>query len=277
MAVLHHSCASLYSTALAEKTNNAFGMSRRGYAFFTAQAGREAELLRRAQQHTDATGTPNHVFTSAASTSAYRKSPLGNVVPKDLHGVDVLLGADTVRSVFPYVAPGTTAVLHARRCGWVSAHAMGAVMLEQAQEAGAELVRGRVVGLETVNGRVDSCRVFVNEDKCDVLVKCGAFINSAGPWVNEVASLVGQPALPVENELVGKTIMQDSDSLLPLTSEPIPMMFWTDPVKIDWPAEVVEGLRGSPHALCVSRRASTHMNAPHTQTQTHTQTHTRIL
>ncbi|MER3459581.1 MAG: FAD-dependent oxidoreductase, partial [Chloroflexota bacterium] len=51
------------------------------------------------------------------------------------------------------------AVLHARRCGWLSAQQLGMFLLEQARACGARLVRGRVEQVEVAAGRVQAVRL----------------------------------------------------------------------------------------------------------------------
>ena len=63
-----------------------------------------------------------------------------------LTGADVITDASLIRRHFPYLAPETVAVAHARRAGWLSAQQLGAVMLEAARERGVKSLRGAVVG-----------------------------------------------------------------------------------------------------------------------------------
>jgi glycine/D-amino acid oxidase-like deaminating enzyme len=58
-------------------------------------------------------------------------------------GSDVLVEPALVRRHFPYLAPETFAVLHARRCGWLSGQQLGMYLLERAREKGVRLVEGR--------------------------------------------------------------------------------------------------------------------------------------
>ena len=70
----------------------------------------------------------------------------------DLTGADVITEPGLIRRHFPYLAPETVAVAHARRAGWLSAQQLGMVMLEAIRERGVKLLRGRMVGIDTAGG-----------------------------------------------------------------------------------------------------------------------------
>src|SRR4030095_11556158 len=76
-----------------------------------------------------------------------------------LDGADVITDASLIRRHFPYLAPETVAVAHARRAGWLSAQQLGMVMLEAARERGVKIVRGKIVGVDTAGGRVRAVHV----------------------------------------------------------------------------------------------------------------------
>jgi glycine/D-amino acid oxidase-like deaminating enzyme len=91
-------------------------------------------------------------------SSSYAPSPeRGYDFP--LTGADIITDARLIRRRFPYLAPQTVAVAHARRAGWLSAQQLGMVMLEAARERGAKLLRGKVVGIDVAGGRVRSIEV----------------------------------------------------------------------------------------------------------------------
>src|SRR5262244_3316275 len=68
-------------------------------------------------------------------------------------GVDVITDPALARRHFPYLAPDTLAVLHARRCGWFSGQQLGMHLLERARERGVRLIEGRVEAIDTTGGR----------------------------------------------------------------------------------------------------------------------------
>ena len=61
----------------------------------------------------------------------------------------MVAGTDNVHAALPFLADDACGLLHARRCGWVSAQQMGTAMQTAARELGVRFVRGRVVGVDT--------------------------------------------------------------------------------------------------------------------------------
>src|SRR5262249_56729052 len=57
-------------------------------------------------------------------------------------GVDVITDPALARRHFPYLAPDTLAVLHARRCGWFSGQQLGMYLLERPRGAGVRFLPG---------------------------------------------------------------------------------------------------------------------------------------
>ena len=137
---------------IARATDNRINLNRRGYVFATADAGKIAFL------HDDGEDRPRRAAAAPArfhetASSAYTPSPERGF-DFALTGADVITDASLIRRHFPYLAPETVAVAHARRAGWLSAQQLGMVMLEAARERGVQLMRGRVVGIDTAGGRV---------------------------------------------------------------------------------------------------------------------------
>ena len=88
---------------------------------------------------------------SAADT--YQPAPAVGYEEQPI-GTDVITDPSLIRRHFPYLAPDTVALLHARRCGWFSGQQLGMYMLERARDQGVRLIDGRVERVETAGGRV---------------------------------------------------------------------------------------------------------------------------
>ena len=75
-------------------------------------------------------------------------------------------------AVQPFVrvhAP-VVALLHARRCGWLSAQQLGMYLIESATERGMRSLRARVEGIEVSDGRVVEIEVYgVPEERVELL------------------------------------------------------------------------------------------------------------
>ena len=133
-------------------------LNRRGYLFATAEPSRIA-MFRALGNEAQSLGAGElRVHDGRAPDGSYVRSPASGFegVPR---GVDLITDPDLVHAEFPYLDPAVVAVLHARRCGWLSAQQLGMWMLEQARARGARLVRGRVTGVDTRGGRVRSVSV----------------------------------------------------------------------------------------------------------------------
>src|SRR5690606_25252488 len=76
-----------------------------------------------------------------------------------LTGADIITDAGLIRRHFPYLAPSTIAVAHARRAGWLSAQQLGMTLLEAAREAGVRLLRGRLDGVDAPGGRLSRVHI----------------------------------------------------------------------------------------------------------------------
>src|SRR2546426_7305211 len=136
---------------LAGESGNAFGMSRRGYLFVTADAERVPTFVRAAEEAAARGVGPARMHASLGSD--YRPSPADGFEDQPT-GTDVITDRTLVRRHFPYLAEDTVALLHARRCGWFSGQQLGMYLLERAREKGVRLVEGRVERVEVAGGRV---------------------------------------------------------------------------------------------------------------------------
>ena len=127
---------------LARESDNAIRLNRRGYLFATAEPGASAAASsrRRARRPRGARGPSACTPAPAATTDL--QPPRGSRTQPDGDRRPHRAGADA--PILPVPAEDTVAVLHARRCGWLSGQQLGMYMLERAREKGVRLVEGRV-------------------------------------------------------------------------------------------------------------------------------------
>jgi glycine/D-amino acid oxidase-like deaminating enzyme len=211
--------------ALAQATQNAFQMNRRGYLFATAN---NVEGLTRTAHHAAAMGAgtlrvhrglPGDPTYIPAPPSGYKGLPAG---------IDLIHDRDLIRRHFPYLSNKTMAVAHARRCGWLSAQQLGMTMLGAARAHGVTLISGRMTGVDTAGERVNS--VSIETHKGTVNVATPVLVNAAGPFAGTVNEMLGV-ALPISVEGHVKITFADPHGAMPREA---PLVIWTDPVCLPW-------------------------------------------
>ncbi len=146
-------------------------------------------------------------------------------------GADLVLDPALIRQRFPFVTEDAVALLHPRRCGWLSAQQLGMWLLDEAKQRGVRLVNGRVTAVDTSGGRVNG--VTIRAGGREQRVATRVFINAAGPLIDVVGEMLGVP-LPVFNELHGKVAINDPLGIVPRDA---PLMIWSDPVTLPWSDE----------------------------------------
>ncbi len=217
---------------LAGENGNSFHMNRRGYVYLTADQNRIPLLQRDAWNISQLGAGPLRV------EQPYSPSPAGGYENQPC-GADLVLDPALIRANFPFLTSDVQAMLHARRCGWLSAQQLGMILLEKAREAGAQLVNGQVTRIVTPYGQVES--VLVETSAGEIEIAARTFINAAGPLAKEVAALL-DVELPLLNELHGKIAFEDT---LGIISRDAPLMIWADPISLPWTNEEQEDLAAS--------------------------------
>src|SRR5262249_54286333 len=136
---------------LARESGNVFRLNRRGYLFATAEPSRVPYFVETAREAATLGSGPVRLHATAAGT--YEPAhPEGFDSP--LTGSGGVTAPALGRRHFPFLAPETLALLHARRCGWFSGQQLGMYLLERAREHGVRLLEGRVERIDTTGGRV---------------------------------------------------------------------------------------------------------------------------
>jgi glycine/D-amino acid oxidase-like deaminating enzyme len=211
---------------LATETGNMFRMNRRGYLYVTSTP-HGARALQASAEEAAALGAGPLRIHDGSNHAAYQ--------PGDPHQLDLSLrGADFItdpallRQHFPYLSEHVTAVLHARRCGWLSAQQLGALLLEQARERGVRFISGRVSSVERDQDAVRA--VVVDGSGGPERLETRCFVNCAGPLLPDVARLLGVE-LPVFSERHIKLAFEDRLGVIPRHA---PMIINADPVALEW-------------------------------------------
>jgi glycine/D-amino acid oxidase-like deaminating enzyme len=213
---------------LADESGNYFGLNRRGYIFLTADPER-AESYKRAADEISSLGA-GPIRYHEAGQSTYQPSPPEGYRDM-LTGADIVLGDDLIRQHYPFITEDVTALLHPRRCGWLSAQQLGMYMLDQAKARGARFISGRMTKVKVDKNRISS--VIVQSRGETTRIDTRTLVNAAGPMVKEVGAMIDVD-LPVFNELHGKIAFNDTQAILP---RDLPLTIWSDPVRLPWSAD----------------------------------------
>lgn len=221
--------------SLARESGDRFLLNRRGYLFATADE-RRAESMRAGARESCALGAGKFrehgpesggVDYTPAPTSGFEQLP---------DGADYISDQALIQRHFPYLNDDTIAVVHARRCGWLSAQQLGMYMLEQARASGARLMQARVQAVDTTGGRVGNIQVAA--PGVDETIATTTFVNAAGPFFKHVGKMTGID-LPVFSESHVKLSFRDHRGAFPQSA---PLTIWNDPLYLPWRDEEREAL-----------------------------------
>jgi glycine/D-amino acid oxidase-like deaminating enzyme len=209
---------------IARTTGNRINLNRRGYVFASADASKSDWLIEMASMAAKHGAGPVRVH---AGGDGYVPSPdQGFDTP--LTGADIITDPALIRRHFPYLAPDTRVIAHARRAGWLSAQQLGMVMLEAARDSGVALVRANVAGIETANGQLRG----VSIDRAGVrdVLPASHLVLAAGPGMQAMAKTLGLD-LPIYAEQHMKISIPDTLGIIPRTA---PMLIWLDDQRLPW-------------------------------------------
>ncbi len=218
---------------IANETNNQIHLNRRGYVYATSDPN-QISKMREAAEIAEKNGAGKlRIHDSSAS----------NYAPSSAHGftdgfdgTDLILAPEIIRNHFPELEQNVIAVLHARRCGWLSAQQLGMYLLEQAKAHGVRYIRGEVTGVNVLKGAVQD--VQVARDGKTFTITTSKFVNAAGPLQNQIAKMLGLE-LPIINERHAKLYFNDHLGVIPRNA---PMLINLDEVHLPWTDEEREVL-----------------------------------
>ncbi len=213
---------------LAEESDNRFLMNRRGYMYCTknpATARNYATLGRQAEAQ--GAGTLRIQRGDSADPAYVPSTHTGYTDHPD--GADLILDPRLIRQHFSYLAEDILAVLHTRRCGWLSGQQLGMFLLEEAKTHGVTLINGRVEAVTIERNRVTGVKV-ASADGSNQVFQTNVFVNAAGPMVKQVGQLIGID-LPIFSELHLKVAFEDR---LGVVGRNAGLVILDDPLELGW-------------------------------------------
>ncbi len=223
---------------LAAESDNYFNMSRRGYVFLTARPEQARVMDRVAKEISGLGAGPIRIYRGEPDDPAYPPCrPKG--FDTGLNGAELVLDPARVKKLYPFIKDTVIAMLHVRRCGWLSAQQLGMYLLQQAKGAGTRFLMGRVAGVSVGKEGIESVQVTGEKEPLEISTR--TFVIAAGPLLKQAGALIGMD-FPVFNELHGKIAFNDPQGVIP---RDVPLMIWTDPMNLPWTEEEREVLEGS--------------------------------
>ena len=217
------------------ETDHRLRLNRRGYLYATgnpASVPRLVESAKSADRMGAGTlrlhaGTAHDPVYIPANAEHWHGQP---------DGADLFLDPALIRQHFPYLSGETIALLHARRCGWLSGQQLGMVMLERARAHGVRFVSGRVTGIDCTGGRINAVQIAANGTA--ETIHTAAWVNAAGPLATEAGRLAGLD-LPIFCELHLKMALEDRLGIIPREA---PLVIWEDEQRLPWSDEERQAL-----------------------------------
>ncbi len=195
----------------ADASDNRFLLNRRGYVYATADRAKAAQFQADAELASRQGAGDLRVYRGRHDDAAYQPSAHSGYRDHPT-GADLFLDRDAIRARFPFLAPDVMAVLHARRCGWMSGQQLGMYLLDEARAAGVTVLSGRVSAVDVRGGRVQGVTVSCT-DGTTAHVATPVFVNCAGPFAREVGRLVGVD-LPLFSEMHLKVAFEDTRGVI---------------------------------------------------------------
>ncbi len=191
----------------ADASSDRFLLNRRGYVYATANPATVERFVAEARIAEQQGAGDVRIYRNAEEAQAYQ--PSAHVGFREHPtGADVFLDAQAIRTHFPWLAADIVAVVHARRCGWMSGQQLGMYLFDEARAAGVTFLSGRVAGVETAGGRIRSVSVACS-DGTQQQISTPVFINCAGPFAKEVSRLI-DIELPLFSEMHLKVAFEDT-------------------------------------------------------------------
>jgi glycine/D-amino acid oxidase-like deaminating enzyme len=223
----------------ADASDNRFLLNRRGYLYTTTRPERAEAFAQEAATATAQGAGPVRVYHTLAEAAAYQPSAFTGFHAHP-EGADLFLSPEAIRAHFPWLHPDICAVLHARRCGWMSGQQLGMWLLEQARSLGVELVCGQLQRVVQTGGRVVGVEI-AEANGTTTSLATSRIVNAAGPYARAVAAMCGVD-LPLFSEAHYKIAIEDTHEVVDRQTG---LVILDDPQSLEWSAEEREELASS--------------------------------
>lgn len=224
--------------ALSEASNDIFNMERRGYAYVTESIADIHNYVHHYSQ-LSVGDIRFHRGTHQNGTATY-SPPAYRGFEGQPDGADLLLDKQIIQTTFPHFSDDIQAVIHARRCGAISAQQLGMYLLEEAKKLGVRELRGELIAIEQDHCGVRAVEVKTANGK--ERIETRRVINAAGPFAPHVAAIL-DVELPIFSVLQQKIAIQDHLGVVPRDT---PFTIFMDEQHLDWSADEEQLLQSEP-------------------------------
>ncbi len=218
--------------AHADRSDNRFLLGRRGYVFATARREMIDTFANQATEAAELGAGPLRIID--------RATPYRPAAADGFHdggdGADLITDPALIREHFPYLNRDTVAVLHARRCGALSAQQLGMYLLEEARANGVDLITGEVTAIARSGGRVAGIELATDRGQCRIATD--TVVLAPGPHLGACLAMA-EATLPVVVEKHIKISLADTLGVVPRTA---PLIIWCDPTPLQWSDEERDAL-----------------------------------
>lgn len=232
----------------ADASANRFLMNRRGYLYATADARKAEQFLAEAWRAEQQGAGEVRVYRSSDDALKYMPSTHTGF-RQHPQGADLFLDQCAIREHFPFLADNILAVLHARRCGWLSGQQLGAYLLDEAKAAGVTMVSGRVDAVHVAKQRIIGVHIAQSSGESRS-ISTNVFVNAAGPFAKRVASLM-HIQLPLFSELHLKVAFEDT---LGVVDRDTGLVILDDTQTLNWPTDTRSDLASSDETRWMTER-----------------------
>ncbi len=216
----------------ARESQNRFLLNPHGYLFATSSRDM-IDVFEKQGKEAEEFGAGK--FRNNPSNSGYIRNPNTGYI-SELDGSDLITGQSNIQEIFPYLSEKTVAVLHARRCGSMSAQQLGMYLFEEAKRNGCEFKTAYMKGVDTKAGAVNS--VIIENNGVEEQIESDAVVLCGGPHINATLKSM-KIELPILVEKHVKISLPDTLSVVPRSA---PLMIWADAIKLNWSTEESEEL-----------------------------------
>ena len=219
---------------IARETSNEIQMKQRGYALASRSKNID-DLIKTLDKNYGESNEQVRIHNSFQNNPHPYLDPHNKDWASSVDGVDVISNKQLIQQTFPHFSPEIENVIHIRKAGDFSSQQMGQVMLQQIKLLGCSRLRGQLINV-VKDGKY---KLEVKTSKGVVALKADKLINAAGPYVADIATMLGVE-LPIKNQFHQKIAFEDHLSAVPRNQ---PFSIDIDEATLDWNEDEKESLK----------------------------------